>query len=78
MYAFKDDWRCDQYRWVNNGVTGLPKREPIVKKHYFQLDTLQGSSKDFTRSAYTLYGNNTKVRINYNNVFLVNKINDNV
>ena len=30
----KNDWRCDQYRWHNNGVTKLPNN-PIIKKHYF-------------------------------------------
>ena len=57
----KDDWRCDQYRWFNNGVTGLPKRNPIIKKHYFLTDTSYGPSKEFTRVAYMLCDSNMKV-----------------
>ena len=35
----KDNWRCDQYRWVNQGVRRLPKKDPLIKKTYFQADT---------------------------------------
>ena len=29
-----DDWRSDQYRWVNQGVHLLPKKNPVIRKTY--------------------------------------------
>ena len=48
------DWSSDQYRWVNQGVRSLPKKDPLVRKSYFQLRTPDGPSKEFTRHAYQL------------------------
>ena len=42
-----DDWRADQVRWINNGVTALPRKNPVLKKSYFVLDTPNGPSKSF-------------------------------
>ena len=36
--SLTDDWHCDQYRWSNQGVRRLPKREPQVKKSYFYIE----------------------------------------
>ena len=47
-------WRCDHYRWSNQEVKPLPKHNPQVKKSYFQTDTPNGLSKQFTKHAYQL------------------------
>ena len=47
---YTDDWRCDQYRWVNNAVRKLPKREPAIKKTYFQADTPNGACNEFVNT----------------------------
>ena len=39
-----DDWRADQVRWINNGVTALPRKNPVLNKSYF---TPNGPSKSF-------------------------------
>ena len=60
-----DDWRCDQYRWVNQGVKRLPKREPKVKKSYFNIQTPKGPSSDFSKHAYELDPTNNFTLIHY-------------
>lgn len=65
QYKFPDDWRCDQYRWVNQGVQRLPKSDPEIKKSYFQSHTVDGSSSAFTRHAYRLIGDNNVVLVHY-------------
>lgn len=60
-----DDWRCDQYTWVNNGVKKMPKREPVVRKTYFQLDTPSGPSSEFVKHSYELMPSNGYVFIHY-------------
>ena len=60
-----DNWRCDQYRWVNQGVKRLPKKHPKVKKSYFHIDTPKGISNDFSRHAYELDPPNKFVLIQY-------------
>ena len=47
-----DDWRCDQYRWINQGVTKLPHKEPKLKKFYLDTDTPNGPSKEFQKHGY--------------------------
>ena len=49
-----DDWRSDQYRWVNQGVHLLPKKNPVIRKTYYQIQTPEGPGKDFTKHAYQL------------------------
>ena len=58
-----DDWRCDQYRWINQGVCSLPKKSPVLKKSYFQLSTPEGPSKEFTRHSYQLIFCNTNITL---------------
>ena len=53
-YTCIDDWRCDQHKWVNQGVKLLPKAEPQVRKSYFQINLPSGLSKEFTKHAYNL------------------------
>ena len=57
---FADDWRSDQYRWYNSGVRSLPKKNPKVKKSYFQLHTPEGPSNEFVKHAYQLLTDSTK------------------
>ena len=47
-------WHCDHYHWSNQEVKPLPKHNPQVKKSYFQTDTPNGLSKQFTKHAYQL------------------------
>ena len=61
-----DDWRCDQYRWTNQGVTKLPRKpQPKIKKHYFHASTPEGISKDFQKHAYQLLNNENLTLIHY-------------
>ena len=60
-----DDWRCDQYRWVNNAVRKLPKREPAIKKTYFVADTPNGPCREFMKHSYELIPSNGYVLIHY-------------
>ena len=60
-----DDWRCDQYRWVNNAVRKLPKREPVIKKTYFVADTPNGPCHEFMKHSYKLIPSNGYVLIHY-------------
>ena len=55
-YIHVDDWRCDQYRWQNQGVTKLPRGVPVIRKMYFVADTTEGIPKEFQRNAYQLIG----------------------
>ena len=64
-FPFQDNWHCDQYRWVNQGVTKLPRKCPKLKKLYFDADTPGGVSKDFQRQAYQLLENNSLTLIHY-------------
>ena len=52
MFPCVDDWRADHYRWRNNGVVALPKKQPVVSKSYFVLDTENGLNNQFKRHAY--------------------------
>ena len=61
----KNDWRCDQYRWVNGGVTKLPRHQPVLKKHYFYADTREGKTKEFQRHAYQLIDNDLLTLVHY-------------
>ena len=60
-----DDWRVDKYRWINQGVTRLPRKNPSLKKHYFAADTPQGASKNFQRHAYQLLSDKSITLIHY-------------
>ena len=49
------DWRADGHRWINQGTTSLPRRNPLVKKNYFYIQTeTGGASKTFMRSVFFL------------------------
>ena len=49
-----DDWRCDQWRWCQNGIKKLPKKNPLVVKTYFVTVTPSGNNSLFKRHAYNL------------------------
>jgi hypothetical protein len=64
VYIFKpsgaitmNDWRADGHSWINNGVRKLPRKEPVLTKSYFLLNTGKGvSTKNFRKEAYQLQG----------------------
>ena len=60
-----DDWRADQIRWINNGVTALPIKNPVLKKSYFVLDTPNDPSKSFQGHAYQLIDSKEIILIHY-------------
>jgi len=37
-----NDWKCDQYRWLQNGCKKFPESHPFVEKRYFVADTPEG------------------------------------
>ena len=48
------DWRCDQYRWKQNGHKEIPSKNPKVKKYYFDLVTPDGTNKGFQKIVFHL------------------------
>ena len=49
-----DDWKSDQIRWKTDAVHLLPKKNPVLRKRYYILDTENGPSKDFKKHVYQL------------------------
>jgi len=46
-------------------VTKLPRKEPKVRKHYFDTDTPSGPSKEFQKQAYQLFEESNHILIHY-------------
>ena len=51
------DWRADGYVWKQTGAKSIPKKNPVLKKHYFQLNNTNENGQreattKFTRYAY--------------------------
>ena len=65
LFFHLDDWRCDQYRWINQGVTKQPRKDPKIQKMYFDADTPKGPSKTFQRHGYHLIGDKTYTLLHY-------------
>ena len=65
MFLTVEDWRCDQYRWFNNGVKELPKSHPTIKKTYFICDTPDGTCSAFKKYSYELLLPNGYTLIHY-------------
>ena len=65
LLIYTDDWKCDQYRWVNQGVTKLPHKDPIIRKLYFSLDTPNGPCSEFKRYGYQLICDQSFTLIHY-------------
>ena len=62
----KMDWRQDGHRWINGGVTSLPKKQPIVKKSYFYIaKSGKESDKGFQKTVYRLADQIAPVLIQY-------------
>ena len=57
-----DDWRCDQYRWFQNGRKKIPKNDPVLVKTYFVCVNTNGK---FKRHAYSQIGDAHKTLIHY-------------
>ena len=55
-YAHLDDWKCDQYRWLQNGTKKIPSTHPALRKVYYIAVTAEGNTctNKFKRLAYTL------------------------
>ena len=51
---FVDDWKCDQYRWFQNGSKRIPKSGSVVQKIYYVCVTPNGNNATFKRLAYSL------------------------
>ena len=63
--CFIDDWKCDQYRWINNKVAKLPSKNPFLRKTYFVSDSPKGPCLDFRKHAYELLPFNGLVLFHY-------------
>lgn len=64
-YYYLEDWRCDQIKWVNQGVQKLPRTLPTVKKTYFHVATESGSSNSFVKHCYQRLSPDNIVVIHY-------------
>ena len=56
FYVCVDDWRCDQYKWRQNGHKAIPSKGPKFKKYYFiaVANTMQVvTTVAFKRSYFT-------------------------
>jgi hypothetical protein len=70
-----DDWRCDQYQWINNGSSTVSTEDGyLLHRKYFKikLPGMKSSRKkraigstSFTRSAYYLESNPELVLVRY-------------
>ena len=49
----QDNWKSDQYRWLNYGSKDIPKRDPLVKKLFFVGKNPDGKTNKFQRHVYT-------------------------
>jgi len=56
IFIISDNWKCDQYRWLNYGSKEIPKRDPLVKKLFFIGKNPDGKTSKFQRHVYTLIG----------------------
>ena len=54
VHSFTDNWKCDHYRWLNNGPKEIPRRGPLVRKLYFLARVPEGKTFQFQRHAYIL------------------------
>ena len=57
--------QANQIRWINNGVTSLPKKCPVVKKIYFILDTQNGPPEKFKKQVYQMRDNQNYTIVHY-------------
>eukprot|EP00111_Clytia_hemisphaerica_P019697 TCONS_00058133-protein len=52
----QDNYKCDQYRWLNSGPKAIPRKNPLVKKQYFIGMLPGGKTSAFQKHTYTLVG----------------------
>lgn len=60
-----DDWRCDQYRWRQNGHKGIPSKCPKVNKYYFITAKPDGTDNGFQKFVFHLPGKQDLFLIQY-------------
>ena len=65
FYVYLDDWRCDQYRWRQNGHKAIPSKDPKVKKYYFIAVTPGGNNSGFQKIVFYLPENQDLFLIQY-------------
>lgn len=53
-----ENYKCDQYRWLNSGPKEIPRKNPLVKKQYFIGKLPQGKTQAFQKHCYVLVGDN--------------------
>jgi len=63
--SFIDDWKCDQYRWINNKVAKPPSKNPFLRNTYFVSDFPNGPCPDFRKHAYEMLPFNGLVLFHY-------------
>ena len=65
-----NDWKCDRLCWVNDGNKKLPRKNPIIRKSYFNAKVVGENntvmtSKSFKREASSLIDNPHHTLIQY-------------
>ena len=65
FYVCLDDWRCDQYRWRQNGHKAIPSKDPKIKKYYFIAVTPGGNNSGFQKIVFYLPENRDLFLIQY-------------
>ena len=61
------DWPADDHRWINQGIVGLPRSNPKLKKTYFYIHTENGASKAFTKCVYNEPDNTDRPFLKFSN-----------
>ncbi|CAG2252615.1 unnamed protein product [Mytilus edulis] len=79
IYLFQtgaDDWKCDQYLWINNGTKSVTIGNDVLKKHFYKIrlpgttDHTNGrkrpvGSLQFKKTAYSLKSNKSLILVHY-------------
>ncbi|XP_065656541.1 uncharacterized protein LOC100202561 isoform X2 [Hydra vulgaris] len=50
----QENYKCDQYRWLNSGPKEIPRKNPLVKKQYFIGKLPHGKTQAFQKHCYVL------------------------
>ena len=56
FFFFWENYKCDQYRWVNSGPKEIPRKNPLVRKQYFIGKLPEGKTQAFQKHTYMLIG----------------------
>ncbi|CAC5420486.1 unnamed protein product [Mytilus coruscus] len=79
VYLFQtgaDDWKCDQYLWINNGTKSVTIGNDVLKKHFYKIrlpgttDNTNGrkrpvGSLQFKKTAYSFKSNKSLILVHY-------------